>query len=61
MRCGSRGLLTEVTAANVLDALAEMSGASFTPGVRHGFQDPGVEGSTYGKVSALDNSNGGYT
>jgi hypothetical protein len=28
---------------------------------RHGSQDPGVEGSAYGKVSMLDNTNGGYT
>lgn len=50
-----------MTAANVLDGIAEMSGASFTPGARHGSQDPGVEGSAYRKVSILDNSNGGYT
>ena len=58
---GNQYTTTEVTAANVLDGIAEMGGSAFVPGARHGMQNPGVEGSGYGKVSMLDNTNGGYT
>lgn len=57
----SRDLWPEVTPENVLDGLTNLNAASLTIGVRHGSQDPGVEGSGYKRVSILDNSNGGYT
>ena len=57
---GDTSVTTEVTAANVAAGI-EASGGVFTPGVRHGSQDPGAAGSAYVMAEHLDNTNGGYT
>jgi hypothetical protein len=58
---GDQTAVVEVTAANVGEQLDLASVQNFTPGSRHGSQDPGVVGSQYVLAEHLDQTNGGYT
>lgn len=60
---GVVGSVVEVTPATIGASLSEnaASVAAFTPGGRHGSQDPNAIGSEYRLAPHLEQTNGGYT
>lgn len=60
---GTVGTTTEVNAATLFaETASHASGVkAFTPGARHGSQDPDSIGSEYRKAPHLEQTNGGYT
>ena len=60
---GAVGSVVEVTSSTLAQSFAENATtvAAFTPGGRHGSQDPNAIGSAYRLVPHLEQTNGGYT
>lgn len=60
---GATGSTTEIDAQTLFAETAKNapSVAAFTPGARHGSQDPGALGSEYRRAPHLEQTNGGYT
>lgn len=60
---GVVGSVVEVTPATLAARMSENAGdaSAFSPGRRHGSQDPGAIGSEYRRAPHLEQTNGGYT